>query len=334
MFRPPPPFPRIPRTTAQRSRLRIFFWSLGPSAALGGTFLLLGSLFYSLGVVLDHLFSGLLAVLTWGRAGGWAILILVKAPGAVLVLGGILSAFLPLWVKLGHAASAEEFDQWLKLDVEWLARRGLARLQLELPELSLEADDRTARGRLILTAGLASFDHPERFVSGEAQPAWIVGPDRTRFRLNRMTALYYAEHHVARYVCDFNFETGVLLSERTDEAHLKDVTALTAEQHCKEFVPVPPWWETVKEGLRIFRVSALLLYAVDEILRHVLPRQYVVSRYFGVQLSSGSSLTVPFYSGAAGEGVGKQEELTEANVARMRGLLREKRMQVVRVLTA
>jgi hypothetical protein len=342
----------LPRDRAQTRSLRAYLWqpSKAPGIALiiSGVPWVLGWLVLQALLILLFQFladwlsapANPLSALDLGHVA-WrlfaalsVVLAIVCSPGVLAILVGAVALVGPILYRRWSGFSDAKFDAQLERDLKWLVERGYAKLQLQKPTDPGGSSDLLVLGEpLVLKAGLSQpvgdYEDLE-----EGRPRWAYGRDgQVRFRLYRMTALYQAQHHIGHYVCEFNAETGLILTETTSESHFKDVTASVTEERSERVLALPTWWRTVEELGNIFKVSAFVLVLTRMLLERLTAPQDFVSRTFSVLLTSGARLAVPYYRGAP-PAVDAEEVLTEDAVARMRNLLREKRMSYVRLLQA
>jgi hypothetical protein len=344
--------PHIPRHHGETRRLRAYLWQ--PSKA-PGLALMLGSLpFLALwalaqlvvliGIGLAENFvansnwatewadiaSRILSLLFWALT---VLLAVVATPWGLALLVGAIWLFGPMLYRRLGAASDEEFDARLTQDIAWLHERGYAKLQLQRQSDNDEGDLVVVGEPLILKAGLSeSVGDFADLEEGRAR--WAFGRDQdARFRLYRVTVLYPAQHHIGHYVCEFNVETGLILSEITSESHLKDVTACITTESAERLLELPPWWDTLVELCSIFKVSAFMVVLTRLILKRLTAPQDFVARTFTLLLASGHALAVPYYRGTPPT-LDARNALSEDALLCMRNLLREKRMSYVRLLAA
>ena len=262
------------------------------------------------------------------------------APGTLVALLGVVIWVWPRALQRWRSASEAQFDAQLVRDLEWLTEHGRERLNLEYSEGATWGigDLEVLREPLSITQGLWRGDLEAAPHLPAGRVRYRVGSDsHVRHSLYRITIAYTLQHHMSQFICEFDVTTGLILSERSRDAHYKDIVALETLEVSLREAHLPSWWIVTKSVIGSGGILALAAAGFEWFV--ALPRsaQEYVLRTFALELSSGGAMSIPFFGDPECDrmiqgGHAAHSITTRETIAALRHLLQEKRKGTVRLL--
>jgi len=145
-----------------------------------------------------------------------------------------------LYQSKGALPSDEQVDQWLQEDLRNIVSKSLDKLGMDNSQVV--GEPLLIRGPILwATTGVPATDL-----------RWKKGKDGiVRFAINRVTVIQLTEQLLGDYACDFNFLKNVMLNERTDEYHYKDLVSVSTQEISTSY--------TLPTGVRMVSAQAFRL---------------------------------------------------------------------------